>query len=195
MKKLAIVIGHGSKSDNGCYLVKTFEHGDRIIWERDVMFDFGQRLVENIFENVTMRGERLNLLFLSKEGKETERDIVKQINYFGADLAIELHCNAFEGGKASGSEILIDYNAPMQGAWIDNFVKDIARILGIRNRFIKYIKKKGRGHYFLSKTKCLSIITEPFFLDRRSDYEAYLKNKDKLIMVFLQYILDFIYGG
>ncbi len=205
MKKLAVIVGHGSDKkvdgkivqDKGC--VVTFPEYkypfSGIFLERDIIFWFGQVLCENIFEDVTMRGERLNLLFLSKEGKETEKDIVKQVNKFNPDLAIELHANAFEGGKASGSEILISYYRDMQGIWIDDFVKGISRTLGIRNRFIKYIKKGDRGWYFLSKTKCLSIITEPFFLDNKSDYEAYLNNRDKLIMEFTRHILDYLYGG
>ena len=41
-----------------------------------------------------------------------------------------------------------------------------------------------------NKMKKLAII-----VGHESDYEEYLKNKSKLVMVFTQYILDFIYGG
>jgi len=205
MKKLAIIVGHGSGNDKGCcYGDGKGETNSALIWgasiwERDVMFNFGQRLCENIFENITFRSERLNLLFLSKEGKETEKDIIKQVNRFNPDLAIELHANA-STCNASGSEILISHlKYIMLGfdntKWLSYFTTDIARKLNIRNRGIKLKVKGDRGYPFLSKTKCFSIITEPFFLDHESDYEEYLKNRDKLMMVFTQYILDFIYGG
>ena len=111
MKKLAVIISHGSNKkidgeivqDKGCHFSKA------PIYERDIMFDFGKRVCGEIFDRIIKSHQRLNLLFLSKEGQETEKNIVKQVNKFNPDLAVELHANA-STCQASGSEILVAWN-------------------------------------------------------------------------------------
>ncbi len=89
------------------------------------------------------------------------RRSVDLLNLHEVDIAIELHLNRFKDVRASGCETLTNE----QGISLATIIQEEVVKLGFRDRGVKQLKNK----YFLNKTECPAIITEPGFLSSEKD--------------------------
>ena len=94
-----------------------------------------------------------------------------KVNATGADFAIELHANAFNG-EASGTEMLYWHSSTKGKQLAEILQTEILRALGLRHRGIKPCRRADRGGYLLQKTRMPCVIAEPFFIDHDGDLEA-----------------------
>lgn len=97
-------------------------------------------------------------------------DLPRKVNETKVDIAISLHCNAFNN-IAHGSEVLY-YNGSENGRHLAGFIQEyVVFTLGTENRGLKpceydYVGKTGdKGGYLLKYTSMPCVIVEPFFID------------------------------
>ena len=97
-------------------------------------------------------------------------DLPRKVNDTKADIAVSLHCNAFNNLK-HGSETLY-YNGSVNGKMLADYIQSyVVYTLGTENRGLKpcdydYIGKTGdKGGYLLKYTSMPCVIVEPFFID------------------------------
>lgn len=104
---------------------------------------------------------------------------VKAINNTDADIAIELHANAFNN-EASGCETLYWYRSKNGKKLAQCLQKEIVAALGNNDRGVKGINSSGRGAKLLRETTMPCVITEPFFIDSPKDYNNAFNKIDNL---------------
>lgn len=105
----------------------------------------------------------------------------KAVNAWKATLALELHCNGFDG-SARGSETLYgwrnarseEFARHMQAAIVQLFERK-----GKQDRGIKRPTLEERGYWNVNLADCPSVLVEPFFGDNIEDAtRAKLKQPD-----------------
>ena len=108
---------------------------------------------------------------------EAMTDCARQVREMGADLAVELHFNAYNG-TAQGREAFHWHNS--------NGGEEFARLLlDAQGRLVegeggvfpfrgaKAATRDSRGAQFLRKTHCPAVIWEPFFGDNPDEWEFF----------------------
>ena len=115
------------------------------------------------------------------------RKVVREINIYYPDLAIELHCNAATS-NASGAEVLFWYKNKKTEQIAEFGANEFAIALSVPSRGSKPIKRGDRGSVFLGETRCPAIITEPFFISNDNDLTKALVNFNRLISAYLSMI-------
>lgn len=87
-------------------------------------------------------------------------------------IAIELHCNAFNG-YVEGSEILTLEDDPHSKNYAEDLLAELCERFQKRNRGVKELKKGDLGYKNLKRAKKkgarIAIIVEPFFGDNYND--------------------------
>jgi len=114
-------------------------------------------------------------------------DLVRRINEFRPDLAIELHCNSCRG-NASGSEVLFWHSNRRMEIIAEEMADQFALAICIPSRGAKPVKKGDRGWLFLGKTKCHALLCEPFFISNDKDLKQAMINMGKLVTVYVNTI-------
>jgi N-acetylmuramoyl-L-alanine amidase len=155
-------------------------------------YNFNKKVAENVAPLVS---QFCNCHIIFRE--DGLKDVVKKVNAINPNLAISLHCNAFNG-KASGSEVLYFKGSAMGNCLASLMLKQIHKALGLRNRGIKERSLEQRGGYFLGKTKCWAILLEPFFIDNVSDLNRADEQYEDLIKALssgIRECLEFIDSG
>lgn len=182
MNKLALVIGHSEQSQGATNKASgVTEYG----WN-DV---FVHRIAQKIWnEHNNIPDTRIFQRGLGI------RDLVKRINDWNPDLAVEFHLNAFDT-QVSGTEMLVS-NIHNRGNSIfanevDCFATSVGFAIGIQPRGIKFVGRFGKGGYFLNKTKCRAIIAETFFIDNDSDLAKANENYDKLVQCYVDWFVKY----
>lgn len=170
MKKIALIIGHSAKSQgasNDTY--KTTE------------YQFNKPLAFMIATVLAEAGHHPIVMY--RETSYTKLPL--EVNKTGADLAVSLHCNAFNDNP-NGTETLY-YETSSNSKRLAQSVQDeVVNCLHLKNRGIKpcrfdHVGKAGdRGGYLLRYTNMPCIIAEPFFVD--SDQSLELATADKLLL-------------
>jgi N-acetylmuramoyl-L-alanine amidase len=170
MKIAAIIIGHSVEHQGA---------GNAASGETE--FSFNSVLASLICEKLTNGGIRPEKIF--RTGSYTE--LPEQVNATHANIAVSLHCNAFNQ-KASGSSTLY-YVGSKNGRKLAGIVQfEIVRHLHLRDRGLKprqYNAIGGfgdRGGYLLKKTSMPCIILEPFYIDCDQDLAVGLEKIDAL---------------
>lgn len=167
--KIAISIGHSSK-----------EQGATTKDKKTSEFVFNSCLASLIKKELETHGITAVITNRLTDGGGTGMSAsAKAINATNSDIAIELHCNAFNS-KAKGCETLY-WHSSAQGKKLAQIIqKEVATCLSNPNRGVKAIKKGDRGSTVLYKTNMPCTILEPFFIDSPEDYRNAFEKMDEL---------------
>ena len=164
MKKLAVVVGHNSRSQ-GAVRPDTGEseyvyNGKIAAYMEKIGREYGLNV--KVFFREPGVGYR-------KEIQNVYRDVDK----WGAEGAVELHFNASGNPSASGTETLTSGSAGSV-AMAEAVQMELVEELGLRDRGIKVrnSRTKGRGYQSLVAGKCPAILTEPFFATSTKGQQA-----------------------
>lgn len=174
MKKVAIVIGHGPRIDKGA--VNPSSGTNELDWNTDLADRIQARLSGRVEGVIVKRVvERLQP--------------VAETNATGADAAIELHLNSFNG-TASGTEMIA---TSLRGREFAGLLQNAAvRALGLANRGVKGPQGGGRGQRWLNGTRMPAVIVESFFIDNDADLRRGNERKDQLAQGYADAIVDFL---
>lgn len=154
MKQVGLIVGHKPTSKGA----GSIEKG---IYE----FDFNSQLASLIAERLIIKGFNPIIIY-----RDTYSGLPDKVNEINPDIAISLHCNAFNG-KASGSEVLYHHTSKKGKQLAQLLQSEIVRVMSESDRGIKPIDydHKGnqgdRGGWLVEKTSMPVVIAEPFFID------------------------------
>lgn len=165
MKKCALVIGHKKSSPgavNGSSGITEFEFNDKLAIDIEAAVD--DVIIQRIY-------------------RRTYQTLPDDINAYGPDFIISLHCNAFNG-SASGTEVLY-YHKSSNGKAMAEIVRgNLVAALGLNDRGSKQKTSDDRGGYLLKHTNAPCVIAEPFFIDNDSDLKTVNEKRDKLVEAY-----------
>lgn len=165
--KIALVIGHKKARPGAC-------NKDAGLCE----FEFNEKLAHDIESKGEL--EDLHIVY-----RRTYSKLPQDINNLKPDVAVSLHCNAFNE-KASGSEVLY-YHSSVKGEKIaKSFLNNIVGVLGLPNRGIKPKGTEDRGGYVLRYTNAPCIISEPFFIDNDLDLLLVRNRYDNFVAALIK---------
>ena len=122
--------------------------------------------------------------------KGTYSQLPRVVNATGVDIALSLHCNAFNN-QASGSEVLYYGKSKNSEHLAKLMQKHLVEALHLPNRGIKPLIFRGRGLHLLKKTSMPCIIVEPFFIDNPNDLDHANNRRSDLIQSYVLAILDY----
>lgn len=123
--------------------------------------------------------------------RDTYKGLPSKVNATGADVAIELHCNAFNG-EASGTEMLCWVNSKIGHLLADRLQNAAYKVLALPYRGVKRIGADDRGGYLLKRTEMPCVIVESFFIDNDNDLAVGLKYQHQLAKAYAQVIEDYL---
>lgn len=174
MKKVAIVIGHGPNIDRGA--INEASGTTELDWNTDLANRIKMRLSGRIEGVIVHRVvERLQP--------------VQQTNATGANAAVELHLNSFNG-EVSGTEMIA---VSTRGRAFAGLLQAAAvRVLGLPNRGVKPPQAGGRGARWLKETDMPAVIVESFFIDNNHDLFVGNQKKDQLAQAYADAMVDFL---
>ena len=175
MKTAAIIIGH-STTDPGAVNPNS-GHTE---------YNYNLTLATLIADEL-MRGQTVLPYIVHRD---TYKALPEKVNATGADIAIELHCNAFNG-KASGTEMLY-WHSSKRGELLARHLQEAAKLtLALPDRGIKPIDGKDRGGHLLKGTSMPCVIVESFFIDNDNDLRVGLDYQLPLAKAYAQAIEEF----
>jgi N-acetylmuramoyl-L-alanine amidase len=163
MKKIGLIVGHDPHAQGA---------SNELITE----FDFNNSLAPLIAKHLIVLGDYNPLVIYRSDGLSV---LPKQVNELNLDLAISLHCNAFNK-SVSGSEVLYAASSTNGARFASIMQKRIVSTLKNRDRGIKPIARNERGGVILNATKPVTILIEPFFIDNMKEYQYVESIKDEL---------------
>lgn len=175
MKTIAIVIGHGPRIDKGA----TNPDGTTEL-------EWNTELAAMMKEAI---GERAKAVIVHRV---TERlQPVAETNATGADAAVELHLNSFNG-KASGTE-MIHAERSVRGKALAQALQSAAvGALQLPDRGIKGPQGGGRGRRWLEGTRMPAVIVESFFVDNSGDLAIANQAKKTLAKAYADALVAFV---
>lgn len=155
MKKLAVVVGHNSKSQGA---VRPDTGESEYVYNGKIA-----AYMEKIGRDYDLNVK----IFFREPGIGYKREIKKvyaEVDAWGADGAVELHFNASGDPSASGTETLTS-GSPGSVAMAQSVQMELVEELSLKDRGIKVrnSRTKGRGYQSLVSGKAPAILTEPFF--------------------------------
>lgn len=184
MKKVALVVGHSSNAGGA----SNTKHGVN-------EFQFNKRLAALV--KIELEELGINSVICYRETNYNE--LPGQVNETKADIAVSLHCNAFNENP-NGSEVLY-YAMSVKGHDLAASMQaEIVKCLGLKDRGLKpcvasYKGKAGdRGGYLLQNTSMPCVIVEPFFIDSDSSLELALCKFSELAEAYATGISKYIGG-
>ncbi|MDG3089142.1 N-acetylmuramoyl-L-alanine amidase [Vibrio hannami] len=180
MRKIALIVGHGA--------AKQGASNDNGVTE----YLFNDELAHMIAPILIQRG--FEPLIVYRTG--SYRELPKQVNDTGADVAVSLHCNAFNK-KASGSEVLHYMNSSKSEKLARCININVLDALELPDRGLRpvNVKQKGkagdRGGYLCFKTAMPCVIVEPFFIDNDSDLARATECKFALAQAIARGVIEY----
>lgn len=179
--KAALIIGHNENSPGAM-------NQDKNVSE----FDFNEPLAHAIAKALLNLGYEVSLVY--RDGSYSE--LPDQVNKTGADIAISLHCNAFNKGS-NGSEVLY-YKGSENGLKLAlSLQTEIVDCLDLKDRGVKETqaahegKAGDRGGYLLKHTSMPCVIAEPFFIDSNESLDLAVSKFDDLVAAYKQGIVNY----
>lgn len=168
MKTVALITGH-STTDPGAVNPNT-GHKE---------YDYNSELVSMISSRLAGAGLVRPIIV----HRDTYSGLPAKVNATGADIALEFHCNAFNG-KASGTEMLY-WHTSGKGKAVAQQMQDAAyTVLALPYRGVKPINRKSRGGHLLRGTIMPCVIVESFFIDNDKDLRVGLDNQLQLASAY-----------
>lgn len=172
MKTVALIPGH-STTDPGAINPNT-GHTE---------YDYNLTLVDMIADELS----RVGLVRPLIVHRETYQGLPAKVNSTGADIALEFHCNAFNG-EATGTEML-HYSGSRKGLAVARAMMGAAYgALALPHRGVKHVRGRDRGAYLLRETKMPCVIVESFFIDNDNDLRVGLDKQLQLARAYAQAI-------
>lgn len=182
MKTVALIIGH-SKKDGGAI------NKNSGVSE----FEFNEPLAHSVAEKLLLEGIRPVVIY--RDCSYSQLPI--KVNRTGADIAVSLHCNAFNQ-KSNGSEVLY-FSKSESGLKLAEFIQaEVVRVLGLKDRGVKPIqaahegKAGDRGGLLVQKTAMTCVIVEPFFIDSDLSLELATHNFEHLSEAYVTGIKKYL---
>lgn len=119
--------------------------------------------------------------------------IVAEANRYGADLAVSIHLNAFNG-IAHGCECVCYARGSAGEALASCIQQRLVYSLGNTDRGVKYEKDKPKGERlsFVMQTDMPAVIVEPGFLDNDAEAELIAENIDTIARAIACGITDYL---
>jgi len=183
MKKVALIVGHSPESPgaiNQNYGMSEFE--------------FNGPLAHAVAQNLIAVGHEPLIIY-----RDTYADLPEKVNKTEADIAVSLHCNAFNEDP-NGTETLY-YNGSSKGFLLASCIQEqIVNCLGLKDRGLKACeaahegKAGDRGGHLLQGTKMPCVIVEPFFIDSDTSLELANHKFDELVDAYTQGIANYLRG-
>lgn len=170
MKKIAVIIGHNENSPGAINKSNNVSE-----------FEFNEPLAFAVARKLEDDGYSALVVYRDTSYSE----LPAKVNSTGADIAVSLHCNAFNSG-ANGTETLY-YHTSKNGKRLASLIQDeIVDCLMLPDRGTKARKgaHKGsagdRGGHLLKNTVMPCVIVEPFFIDCDSSLLLAITKIDEL---------------
>lgn len=164
-KKICLIIGHGG---NDCGAINNNTKDTELAYNTDLVHK-----LKNILDNRGYNVDVYNRGFNKVEN-------VYYLNKVGYDIMISFHCNAYNG-KATGTEVIYWHSSKNGKLLAQYLLDDIINVLGLLNRGLKPINIGDRGAYLLGRTKPVTVLIEPFFIDNDSDLQIGKEKKNEYI--------------
>ena len=181
MKKIALIVGHTARHQGAMNTAKGMgEYG------------FNNRLAKKISTLLSEAGLDPIIVY-----RKSYTGLPAKVNLTKADIAISLHCNAFNK-KVSGCEVLHFIGSKTGFLLASCMQKAILGVLGNNDRGLKGIayeykgSKGDRGGWLVQKTKMPCVITEPFFIDNNEELDNALTKIDLLAKAYVDGIKRYI---
>ncbi|MFL7036505.1 N-acetylmuramoyl-L-alanine amidase [Vibrio lentus] len=168
--KIALIVGHEEKKQGASNRNGVTE------------YDYNSRLAKLAAALLVTEGYEPFIVY--RDGT-TYSKLPERVNKTGADVAISLHCNAFNG-QASGSETLHYVNSPSGERLAEHIQKKVVGVMelpdrGLRPVDVKHVGRKGdRGGHLCKRTSMPTVIVETFFIDNDSDLQ---RGEERLILL------------
>ena len=172
--KTAIIIGHSANSQ-GAYN-KTHNVTE---------FEFNKRVAGRVKE---LGCDSIELVYRISGYSR----LPKLVNDTNANLAVSLHCNAFNK-IASGTETL---SSGSKGSnKMANIIQPkMVECFELADRGIKFRDAHERGGLILHETDMPIVLLEPFFIDNDSDFELGLSKVDEYAQLIIDSINEYYKG-
>lgn len=182
-KKIAICVGHSRSGDKGAVNTNCVTE-----WA------FNKPLAERTAE--LLRDAKHDVKVWSRyEGSGYSSAmswIAKEIQNYGADVAIELHFNS-AGPAAKGYEFLHWHRSSRSARLASCFHFAFKKAFPSANsRGIKPISKEDRGSAFLQRTHCPAAILEPYFGSNVDETVFYSARREELARVYADAIISWL---
>jgi len=178
MKKIALVIGHRSRS-RGAY-------GNSGVSE----WAFYNDLAKEIVEEAKGTGVELKIFHRKESGHgytQRMKMLHKEIDAWGASISISLHFNASSHASANGHEVLHCSRSTTSARYAGMMNTIFTKHLNNRDRGVKPKTKKNRGGGFLCRGRSYCILIEPFFASHQSEYMHGQRGREELTNSFIEF--------
>lgn len=167
--KIGLIVGHKPNRPGAC----NKKHN---ICE----YQFNDKLASDISDAVSKLYPEISTVIIHRR---TYKTLPSDVNKAGPDVAISLHCNAFNG-KWNGTEVLYYHRSKKGKAVAEILQKNLLAVLGFRDRGTLPRSVEDRGGTLLKYTHMPCVIAEPFFIDNNSAYEEVINKYDSLVAAY-----------
>ena len=161
--------------------------------EADYVRDIGRLLMAELQKHgYNARCMQTNNLRFGWDDDFSQPCIVDEANYFHSDIAVSIHCNAFNG-IVGGTECIC-YKRGGDGERLARLIQNnLVQVLGTNDRGVKYEedKEKDRRLSFVMLTDMPAVIVECAFLDNYDDAIILLENKEEIAKAICQGIIEY----
>ena len=114
----------------------------------------------------------------------------KEIDEWGADLAISFHFNGSVNKAAGGMEILHSGYKPSKQLAEQLLQKLHVNLPGIKNRGLKKVGKGENGYGFVKYGKAKAMLVEPFFGSNEKEVGYVIENSEALNRAFAEFFKE-----
>lgn len=164
--KIALIVGH-EKAKQGASNVNG-----------ETEYSFNKKLAALIAPILLANGHEPFVVY--RDGT-TYSHLPKRVNQTQADVALSLHCNAFNT-LASGSEVLHYVNSENSEKLATMIQDKVVQVLGLNDRGLRPVdvahqgRSGDRGGHLCKYTAMPCVIVEAFFIDNSNDLAIATEN-------------------
>ncbi|MYM61621.1 hypothetical protein GTG28_20685 [Vibrio sp. OCN044] len=182
MKKIAIIVGHSAASGGAANAKNGMTE-----------YLFNDQLAQRIAPKLKNKGHEVLIVYRDC----TYTDLPFKVNDTGSDVAVSLHCNAYNAA-VSGSEVLYYKYSKTSPRLAELIQKEVVAALDLPDRGLRPVdkshagKKGDRGGYLCAKTKMPCVIVEPFFIDNDNDLSTAMNKMDQLSEAIAKGIAEYV---
>lgn len=175
MAKIALIPGHNWQAKGAVAVAN-------VIPDREYPWACG--ILQRMADRLDALGHEHKIIIREPKhggyGQQMEK-VAQEVNKWGADLAYELHFNASNHPSACGSEVLY-WHTSMQGrASAIRLIQNDVETLGVKAREPLGRKKGERGTGLMRRTKCATVLGEPFFGSNEQDCAKWAEHEDEWV--------------
>lgn len=178
MKKIALVVGHRSRSQGA------YGNAGKSEWM------YYNELSREIMDLEKVPGIELKVFYRKEQGSGYSQRMVnlhQDIDSWGADISISMHFNASSHVSANGHEVLYYEKSHKSGRYAKIMNDLYSKYLDNRDRGVKSKSKKDRGGGFLYRGMSNCILIEPFFASNQDQYMPGKEERKNLLTCFHEF--------